>query len=66
MSVVIDGELNTITKDGFLIALGESAVSLPAGNTIQRPSLVSGTIRYNTQDARLEGFNGNTWVKILT
>lgn len=66
MSITFDGELNTITSSGNEIKLGSSSVIFPSGNTLQRPSLpVPGTVRYNTQDARIEGFNGNTWIKIL-
>lgn len=41
------------------------AITLPVGTTAQRPSsLAQGMIRYNTDDARFEAYNGTVWTGI--
>ena len=64
MSLVIDGDRNTITKNTATVTL-DTALTIPAGNTAQRPtSPIAGMIRFNTTTANVEGYNGNTWVNI--
>jgi hypothetical protein len=66
MSITIDGELNTITKDGTAITLQNFALTLPVGNTLQRPSNpVAGMIRYNNQTNQVEGYDGAGWRQII-
>ena len=40
------------------------SLKLPAGNTSQRPTGVAGQIRYNSELARFEGFNGTNWINL--
>ena len=40
---------------------GTDAVKLPVGNTSQRPSAVSGYVRFNSDTASFEGHNGTNW-----
>ena len=40
------------------------ALKLPVGTTAQRPTAAAGQIRYNTDLARFEGYNGTNWIGI--
>jgi hypothetical protein len=54
------GQLNL--QGNFNAATGAEAIILPAGSTVQRPSLgVVGMIRFNTSLNALETFNGTNW-----
>ena len=39
----------------------EGALTLPVGTTAQRPPSFEGQIRFNTDDSRFEGYDGNIW-----
>jgi hypothetical protein len=43
---------------------GTGALKVPSGNTSQRPTPATGQIRYNTQEATFEGYDGIEWGKI--
>lgn len=65
MSITIDGERNTITSDSSVIKLSLNSISVPSGNTLQRPeNPLSGMIRFNTDTKRTEGYTGTAWVNI--
>lgn len=65
MSLVIDGDLNTITKNTAAISVNHT-FTIPTGTTAQRPtSPIAGMIRFNTQRGFLEGYDGTNWVRIL-
>jgi hypothetical protein len=65
MSITFDADNNTITEDGTTITLRNFALTLPSGNTLQRPSTpIAGMIRYNTTLSKIEGYDGNSWVNI--
>jgi hypothetical protein len=40
---------------------GEGAIVVPDGTTAQRPASVAGMIRFNTDDARFEAYDGVAW-----
>ena len=40
---------------------GTTAVRLPQGTTIERPTPQTGQIRFNTQDVQFEGYDGVAW-----
>lgn len=64
MSLVIDGDLNTITKNTATLSVNHALV-IPTGNTAQRPtSPVIGMIRFNTTTNAVEGYEGNGWVNL--
>jgi len=49
---------------GILSLNSTSAMKLPVGNSLQRPTaptLQTGMIRYNTQDNTFEGYDGSNW-----
>ena len=55
----IDSETEVVSFDT------NGAITLPVGTTAQRPSsLAQGMIRYNTDDARFEAYNGTVWTGI--
>jgi len=65
MSVTIDGDLNTISANGTVLSFSSRSITIPSGNTLQRPQTpVQGMLRFNTQILELEGYNGNTWSNI--
>jgi len=65
MSITIDGELGTITKNSSTIDIEEGGLVIPSGNTLQRPqSPVAGMIRFNTDIAKIEGYYGTNWANI--
>jgi hypothetical protein len=65
MSITIDGEAGTFTKDTNDIKLSDDALTIPSGNTAQRPqSPILGMIRFNTETANAEGYMGTEWVNI--
>jgi hypothetical protein len=65
MSLVIDAEAGTFTKDETTLDIEESGLVIPSGNTAQRPqSPILGMIRFNTETANVEGYMGTEWVNI--
>jgi hypothetical protein len=56
---------DTVSTTGVLNIDTTAAINLPVGNTSQRPAAPnSGDIRYNTDLATVELYDGNTWVKL--
>ena len=65
MSITIDGEAGTFTKDNNDIKLSDDALTIPSGNTAERPqSPVSGMIRFNTETGKVEGYVDNIWEEL--
>lgn len=50
--------------NGDMILSGTGSLTLPKGTTAQRPTAVSGMIRYNTTNSKPEYYNGTTWVTV--
>ena len=73
-SVVAEGftfENNTISTTGDMVfepgseqlnITSTGALKIPAGTTAERPTGVAGQLRYNSELARFEGYNGGNWV----
>ena len=59
MTTYINGTTG-VTAD-TLVSTGNSALTLPVGTTVQRPTPVVGMIRYNTTTASVETYNGTSW-----
>jgi hypothetical protein len=56
-----------LSASDYVEVAGTSAFIVPAGDTSQRPALVSGdagAIRFNTEESRFEGFNGSYFVSL--
>ena len=49
------------TFSGLLTLSATSAVKIPVGTTAQRPTAVTGQIRYNSDKAAYEGYTGVGW-----
>jgi len=49
----------------FNLTLDSNYITLPRGNTAQRPSVAeAGMIRFNTSTNFIEGYNGFDWVTV--
>jgi len=49
------------------LSFASGAVSLPSGNTSERPSSPEGgAIRWNSDNSAIEAYNGTNWVEIIT
>ena len=54
--------INSITPNtGILQIGGTGAVTLPSGNSSDRPTPAQGMIRFNSLDAQFEGYDGIAW-----
>jgi hypothetical protein len=54
------------TGTGLATIGGTLGLIIPAGNTAQRPSpAVQGTIRFNTDNLRLEVYDGSEWDQVV-
>ena len=53
----------TLTKNGTgtVIVSGTTALQVPAGTTAERPSAVTGQIRFNSTISAFEGYHGTSW-----
>ena len=59
---LITGTMNT----GLMQINGTGALTLPIGQTGNRPTGVNGMIRYNSQTNKFEGYQGGVWTDIIT
>jgi hypothetical protein len=54
--------VSQLKSDTGVVTIAETgALTLPIGGTGDRPTAVTGMIRYNTTDSRFEGYDGNIW-----
>jgi len=68
-NVITNVVSNSITvfeniNNGYVKVDGFRGVVIPSGNNLQRPAIAfreAGMIRFNTDDQRIELFNGSTW-----
>jgi hypothetical protein len=52
------------SRQGTLVGLdltGTGAIKLPVGTTDQRPTAATGQLRFNSETANFEGYNGVEW-----
>ena len=59
----ISGDINLDADSGTVRINSSSALQLPKGNTAARPTPSTGMIRYNTETALYEGYDGN-WMAL--
>ncbi len=52
----------TASSDSSFTSTG--ALTISKGNTSQRPTAVSGMLRFNTQTTEFEGYNGTAWASV--
>ena len=57
----------TATGTGRVVISGTAAVNIPAGTTAQRPAAgnVAGSLRFNTENLRLEVYDGTEWDQVV-
>jgi len=55
------------TGTGIVTVSGTAAVNIPAGSTAQRPAAgnVAGSLRFNTDNLRLEVYDGSEWDQVV-
>lgn len=51
-----------IDADGNSDFQGTKSIKVPVGTTLERPTAVTGMIRFNTTTTKFEGYTGATWV----
>jgi hypothetical protein len=63
-TTLADGNITlTTTGNGLVTITGTGGITIPSGNTDQRPSTPStGTVRFNTLTQNLETYTGNAWI----
>ena len=62
----VSGAITTFTNTGtgYVKFDGTSGIVLPVGTNATRPTGVTGMIRFNTQDQRVELYDGSSWVSV--
>jgi hypothetical protein len=62
-ALVVNGRVgvNTSTPAVQFAVSGTDAILIPVGTSTQRPTGVAGYLRFNTDRASFEGYNGTTW-----
>ena len=58
------GDITIQSGSEAVIIDATGSLKLPSGNTSQRPTGVAGQIRFNSELARFEGFNGTNWINL--
>lgn len=58
------GAFTTLTASGNSAFTSTGALTISKGNTSERPSPVSGMLRFNTQTSEFEGYNGTAWASV--
>ena len=63
-TTLVDGNITlTATGNGLVAVTGTGGITIPSGNTVQRPvTPVIGTVRFNTSTETLETYTGNAWI----
>ena len=63
-TISTSGDFNITPGSGLVNIEGTGALVLPVGTTLDRPTEVAGQIRFNSELARFEGYNGTNWVNL--
>ena len=63
-TITTSGDITIEPGSDVVIIDATGALELPAGTTAQRPTAVSGQIRFNTDLNRYEGYNGTNWINL--
>jgi hypothetical protein len=57
-------EIARFDPSGVTTFAGSGAIDLPVGSTAQRPVPSAGMLRFNSEQTRFEGYNGNAWTSV--
>ena len=52
------------TNQGYVDFSDPYGVVIPVGNNTERPTGVTGMIRFNTEDLRVEMYDGSNWISV--
>lgn len=63
-TITTSGDFNITPGSNLVNINATGALTLPAGDTSQRPTGVAGQVRFNSDLARFEGYNGANWVNL--
>jgi hypothetical protein len=63
-NTIIDADVNSAAAIAQSKIDYGNAIIIPVGTTAQRPTGVTGMIRFNSTTTRFEGYNGSAWVNI--
>jgi hypothetical protein len=58
------GDITLTPGSGVVDIDSTGALNLPVGDISQRPTATAGQIRFNSELARFEGYNGSNWIKL--
>ena len=61
MAIKIQGTTIINDQTAYIDLAGTTAVKVPVGNTAQRPTAVTGMVRYNSTVGKFEAYNGVEW-----
>ena len=60
-----EAHVRTLTSNTDVITVDVTgALTLPVGTTLERPTAVTGMIRFNTDDGRFEAYDGTAWTGV--
>lgn len=61
MAIKIQGTAIINDQTDYIDLNGTTAVKVPVGTTDERPTEVTGQLRFNSTDATFEGYDGVEW-----
>jgi cytoskeletal protein CcmA (bactofilin family) len=63
-TITSSGDFNITPGSNLVNINATGALTLPTGTTLERPTVATGQIRYNTDLTRFEGYNGTNWINL--
>jgi hypothetical protein len=63
-TITSTADITLTPTDGVVTIDATGAINLPSGTTAQRPTPVAGQLRFNSELARFEGYDGSNWIKL--
>jgi hypothetical protein len=61
MAIKIQGTTIINDETAYIDFAGATAIKIPVGTDLERPTGVTGQLRYNSVSATFEGYNGVEW-----
>jgi hypothetical protein len=61
MAIKIQGTTIINDETAYIDLAGTGGIKVPGGTTAQRPTAVVGQMRFNSELATFEGYNGAVW-----
>ena len=63
-TITTAGDFTISPGSGVVNISATGALKIPTGTTLERPTVATGQIRYNTDLERFEGYNGTNWINL--